>query len=97
MIQLSFSNRQNVALQFDIINALGQIVKTIDEKIYPNGENIVTADINNLKNGIYLIRASSKNYSKSIVTKFNGPHQGQLFCWTSSSHFNYLYFYVQNF
>lgn len=56
---LEFALSQNTDITINVVNALGQVVKTIASQEYTSGSHTVAIDADDLANGIYFARMSS--------------------------------------
>ena len=65
-LHLQFNTEKELAVKFEIINALGQVVKLLPTRKYASGENNLAFDLNELQSGLYLIKATSNDFEQSL-------------------------------
>ena len=63
-ININLADDSNVSIE--IYNAVGQLVKAIDNTNMQSGENLMIINISNLKAGMYIVKA---NIGNSVITK----------------------------
>jgi len=63
-VNINLADDSNVSIE--IYNAVGQLVKTIDNTNMQSGENLMTINISDLKAGMYIVKA---NIGTSVITK----------------------------
>jgi len=69
---LEFALSQNTEITINVVNALGQVVKTVDAQDYTSGSHTVAIDANELANGIYFARMSSNEGVNTVEFVVSG-------------------------